>query len=153
MKKQNIKKIIMVSLFIITILLLGSNVVYAATTSELNFCDYAGSRRAFKIGGIILNIAKIVVPLLIVILGMIAFVKPMMSGKVDDLKESAMKLFKQCIAGLVIFFIPSILDFCFGLIPDYDDSPVAECTTCLFDPDGCVIPDKDPETYTETKQN
>lgn len=149
MKKQNIKKVIMFSLFIITILILGSNVVYAATSSELNFCDYAGSRRAFKIGGIILNIAKIVVPLLIIILGMIAFVKPMMSGKADDLKESGMKLFKQCLAGLVIFFIPSILDFCFGLIPNYDDSPVAECTTCLFDPDGCVIPDKDPVTYTE----
>lgn len=149
MKKLNTKKIIMFSLFFIIILLLGSNIVYAATSSELNFCDYAGSRRAFKIAGIILNIAKILVPLLIIILGMIAFVKPMMSGKTDDLKESAMKLLKQCIAGLVIFFIPSILDFCFGLIPDYDDSDVAECTTCLFDPDGCVIPDKDPETYTE----
>lgn len=149
MKNLNTKKIIMFSLFVITILLLGSNVVYAATSSELNFCDYAGSRRTFQIAGVILNIAKIVVPVLIIILGMIAFVKPMMSGKVDDIKESAMKLMKQCIAGIVIFFIPSILDFCFGLIPDYDDSPVAECTTCLFDPDGCVIPDEDPTTYTD----
>lgn len=149
MKKRNSSKLIIFSLFLILSVLIAPNIVSAATSSELNFCDYAGSRRTFQIAGIVLNIAKVAVPLLIIAMGMVGFFKPMISGKLDDIKTSAITLMKQCIAGLVIFLIPSLLDYAFNLIPNYDDSSIVECTNCLFDPDGCVIPDTDPVTYTE----
>lgn len=149
MKKININHVIIFSIFAITILSLGTNIVYAATTAEISFCDYAGVRRAFKIAGLIINIVKIVVPLIIIITGMIAFAKPIMSGKSDDITATATTLFKKVIAGIVIFLIPGILDYAFSLIPNYDNSSIAQCTTCLLDVNGCTIPTTDPVTYTE----
>ena len=39
------------------------------------------------------------------------------------------------------------------LIEDYDDSAFGECTTCLFEPDSCTIPEKNPELYEEEKKD
>ncbi len=149
MKKFNMKKFIIFSIIGITILSFGTNIVYAATTSKISFCDYAGVRRAFKIAGIILNIVKIVVPLIIMITAMIAFSKPIISGKTDDITTNLTTLVKKLIAGLVIFLIPGLLDYAFSLVPNYDNSSMAACTTCLLDVDGCTIPTSDPVTYTE----
>ena len=55
--------------------------------------------------GIIINIVKIVVPLIIIITGMIAFAKPIISGKTEDLTGNAMILLKKFIAGVAIFYV------------------------------------------------
>lgn len=151
MKKENTKKLILFSILAITILSLTTNIVYAATSSTIALCDYAGVRRAFKIAGIIIIFVKIIVPLLIIITGMIAFAKPIMSGKTEDLTQNAVQLVKKFLAGIAIFYIPTIIDFAFNLVPNYDESSMSQCTTCLFDPDGCTIPTSDPKTYTEDK--
>ena len=149
MKKLNSKKIIIYSIVAISIMALSVNIVYAGTSAKLAICDYAGVRRAFKIAGIIINLAKIIVPLIIIITGMIGFAKPIMSGKTEDITANAMILVKKVIAGIVIFFIPTICNYAFSLIPNYDTSTMFSCTTCLFDVNGCTIPTSDPVTYTE----
>lgn len=149
MKKTNKNNLIIFAIFAIAILSLGTNIVYAATSAKLAFCDYAGVRRAFKIAGLIIDIVKIVVPLLVIITGMIGFAKPIISGKTEDITANAMILLKKVIAGLVIFLLPGICDYAFSLIPNYDDSSIAACTTCLLDVNGCTIPTTDPITYTE----
>ena len=80
---------------------------------------------------------------------MIAFAKPIISGKTEDITQNAVILGKRIIAGIAIFYIPTILDFAFNLVPDYDDTSMSQCTTCLLNPDGCTIPTSDPDTYTE----
>lgn len=149
MKKRNKNKLIIFAIAAIAILSLSTNMVYAATSAKLAFCDYAGVRRAFKIAGLIIDMIKIIVPLIIIITGMIAFAKPIMSGKTEDITSNAMILLKKVIAGLVIFLLPGICDYAFSLIPNYDNSSIAACTTCLLDVDGCTIPTSDPVTYTE----
>lgn len=149
MKKINIKNLILFSIVGITFLSLGVNIVYAATSAKLSFCEYAGVRRAFKIAGLIINMVKIIVPLIIIITGMIGFAKPIISGKTEDITANAMTLVKKVIAGLVIFLLPGICDYAFSLIPNYDNSSMAACTTCLLDVNGCTIPTSDPVTYTE----
>ncbi len=146
-KKSDKKLIFLFILFLVTIL--SVNVVYAATSSKIKFCDYGGVRRTFKIIGIIINLIKIIVPLILMITGIAGISKTIISGKFDDLKGGIIQLCKQAVAGLIIFIIPGLLDFVFDSLVGYDDSNFTVCTNCLFDTNKCTIPDEDPEVYTE----
>ncbi len=105
----------------------------------LELCETESILRTFKIAYIILTITKIVVPLLIIILGMTDLAKVIMSGKDDEIKKSTTILIKRVIAGLVVFMIPSILDFIFNLNAQYQEtvSEFAGCTTCLTNDKQC----------------
>ena len=152
MKKiRSEKKLLFFTLFVI--LFMSLNFVYAATSSKISFCEYGGVVRTFKIIGILINIVKIVIPILIIITAIISISKTILSGKTEDLKASFIQLAKQLVAGLVIFCLPSVLDFAFdNLAGDgtaYDPSGFTVCTNCLFDTEHCQIPEKDPEIYTK----
>lgn len=144
---KNLLKNIALVLFIF--LFAGVNIVYARTTSKVPFCDYGGVRRTFKIIGIIINLIKIVIPIIISYIGFATFLKIVMSGKTEDLKSGVLQLCKNLVAGLIIFFIPGVLDFTFDTLVGYDDSGFTTCTNCLLDTEHCEIPDTDPETYEE----
>ncbi len=144
------KKIIKSSLIILIMLaFLSINIVFAATKSKIGFCDYAGTRRALKIIGIILNIAKILVPLLIILTQMVSMTKIITSGKDEDLKESLKVLVKKVIAGLLIFFIPGIIDYAIDNLAGFDRGGFATCSNCLLDTNHCSIPSSDPDYYDE----
>ena len=148
MKKDNTKNFIVFSIIAITLLSLTTNIVYAATSSKVALCEYSGIVRGFKIAGLILVFAKVLVPIIIIITGMISFAKPIISGKSDDIKQNATILAKKIFAGIIIFYIPTLIDFAFSLVPNYDDSSMSKCTECLFNPNSCSIPTSDPDTYT-----
>lgn len=147
---QNKKKIFsMVAVFLFFASFLLVNVVYAATSSKIAFCDYSGVRRTFMILGIVINIVKIVVPLILIITGMVTFSKTIISGKSEDMTASLGILAKKIIAGLVVFLIPGLLDFTFDSLIGADESNFTECANCLLDTENCTIPEHDPDTYTE----
>lgn len=130
-------------------LFIGLNIVYAATSAELHFCEYSGVLRSLKIVGIIILIAKILIPIILIITAMISFFKTVISGKSDDLKGSLMIVVKKIIAGLIIFILPGLIDYVFDVTVGYDDSGFTACTTCLLDIDNCQIPTTDPTIYTD----
>lgn len=150
MKKTSKKKLLFFTLFFI--LFMSLNFVYADTSSKISFCEYGGVVRTFKIIGILINIVKVVVPILIIITAIINISKTILSGKKEDLKANFMQLTKQIVAGLIIFYIPTALDFAFDNLAgdgtSYDPSGFAVCTNCLFDTEHCKIPEKDPNIYT-----
>jgi hypothetical protein len=78
---------------------------------------------------------------------MVSIFKTVTSGKADDLKASFSVIVKNLIAGLVIFFVPTILDFAFDTLIGYDDSGFTACSNCLLDTGNCNIPTEDPSTY------
>lgn len=143
------KKYIILTVILLSVLTIAPKLVLAATSSDLKVCEYAGVLRTLKIVGICINIVKIVVPILIIGTAMVSLFKTVTSGKADDLKGSYVQIIKKIIAGLIIFIIPTLLDFTFDTLLEYDDSEYIACTNCLFDTGNCVIPDKDPETYVE----
>lgn len=147
--KKNKKRISLCIWILFILLFLSLNFVYAATSSKVEFCEYSGVRRTFMILGMVINIVKIVVPLILIITGMITFSKTIITGKSDDLKTSINILAKKIVAGLIVFLIPSVLDFTFDTLLGVDDSSFIECTNCLLDTDNCTIPETDPDTYTE----
>lgn len=147
MKKANKSNRLYIYLFIFILLLLSVNVVYAATSSKLQFCDYSGVRRTFMIIGIIINLVKIVVPLILMASAMFAFAKTITTGKPEDFKSSLLQVVKQAVAGLAIFCLPGLINYTFSLVDGYDQTGFRACSTCLLDTGHCTIPDKDPEIY------
>lgn len=55
-----------------------------------------------------------------------------------------MTILKRAIAGLLIFFIPTIVNYCFQtLVEVVDASEYQACSTCLLDFNNCEIPEED----------
>jgi len=77
---------------------------------------------------------------------MISFVNVIISGKTEDLQTTFKQLIKKVIAGLIIFFLPGLLDYCFESIVGYSDSDYTACVKCVTDPNSCNIDVTDPST-------
>ena len=105
------------------------------------FCDDTRNARTMKFIGIILYIAKIFVPALIIIMGSIDFGKAMVAGKDDEIKKRIPVLIKRFLAGVLIFFIPVIIEFLFQILDGYSDSikKFSNCRTCILDPNNCDL--------------
>lgn len=107
---------------------------------EINFCEQNGVRKTFQIVGYILYVAKLVVPLLLIILGTVDFAKATISSDDKAPKEAVVSLIKRILIAIIIFLIPTILNFLLSLVNGaseaFSDSEFTDCTDCLFDPFG-----------------
>jgi len=105
------------------------------------FCEETSDILQFI--GYIVTIIKIAIPLLIIILGIIDFGKAVVAAKDDKMKDSAKSLGRRLIAGVVIFFIPSIVLWLFGQVAGYKDTKDGEkdgfkiCEDCILTPWDC----------------
>ena len=117
-------------------------------SETLGFC--ANTANIWQIVGIALLIFKIVIPILLIVLGIIDFIRAMMGSKDDEIKKSARSLLMRAIAGVVIFFIPTIVSLVMGLISNFNDSGAAEdwqvCRSCITNPND---PSSDCSIYAE----
>lgn len=109
-----------------------------------NFCSSASSVLVWV--GWILTIFKIAIPLLIIGYGMFDLGKAVVSSKDDEIKKAAKVLLKRAIAGLAIFFVPTVVMWIFGGVVSYgndknaiDDYPI--CETCILHPGDCEVSD------------
>ncbi len=114
-------------------------------TYDLNikkYCKDATVARTLKFVGILLYVAKIFVPALIIIFGSIDFGKAILAGKDDEIKKKVPIFIKRFGAGIIVFFIPSIINFLFNSLEGYSDSieKYNNCYTCILNPNNCDIP-------------
>lgn len=118
----------------------GTTFVYAIDYN--NICNESGIMNVMKIIGVLINILKIFVPLLIIVFGMIDFGKAVVSSDDNAIKKSASVLIRRFIAGVVIFFIPTLI-LSFLNILGYNDIAYGDsfykCTSCMFDVSTCTI--------------
>lgn len=96
--------------------------------------------RVLQFLGILLFVAKILVPFLIIAFGIMDLFKVITSGKDDQIRSSAGVLLKRFIIGVIIFFIPSFVNFFLGAIDGFDEtkSEYANCWTCILEPSNCT---------------
>lgn len=59
----------------------------------------------------IFHIVKFAVPILIIGLGIVDFIKAMTAQSQDEIKKASTKLVKRLIIGICIFVLPTIIDF------------------------------------------
>ncbi len=145
MKRSSIKKLILFALFISFI---GIN-VYAETTSKLHFCEYRGTLRMLKMIGMLIIFAKTVVPIILIYKGIKELTQVVIGNKGDAMKEAVGKLVKSVIAGLAIFFVPTIVNYTINMaVENSENAEMAECSKSLLEINSCTTPETDPEVTT-----
>lgn len=94
----------------------------------LDLCNNSGVLRVFYILKITLNIVFIIIPIIIIITTIINLFKVINNGKEDSLKEVLLTTIKKLIAGLIIFFLPSLFSYLFNSLAELEVD-VATCIT------------------------
>ena len=144
MKKNYRKYIIFTFLLIMLYCLFTPNVMAATDWSKI--CDQNDVKQAFKIAGYVVQLARWIVPLILIVLGMVDFGKAAISSDDKAISKATAALVRRFIAGVVVFFIPTIvlailnvIDITNG-IEEKSDTTFGQCTKCLFDPsDSCDV--------------
>ena len=93
----------------------------------------------WQIIGWVLWIFKIVIPIIIILFGMIDLGKAVVASKDDEIKKSVKSLVMRAIAGVIIFFIPTIIGLIFGIVNDFSEveGEYNVCRECITNPGGC----------------
>lgn len=121
-----------------------------------NICANESISRLIIILGIVLNIIKILVPIIIIIMGIKDYFYASVNSDKEAIIKASKKLGTRIIAGIIIFFIPTIVSFGLSLIDDEDTKSIfADCTKCLLDVSECntEIPSiKEENTQKEEKE-
>ena len=90
--------------------------------------------------GWVLTIVKISMPLLIIGYGVMDLGKAVVSSKEDEIKTATKRLLWRAVAGVAIFFVPSLVLWLFGTISDFYEAynkGFDTCETCLLKPWEC----------------
>ncbi len=104
----------------------------------IDFCN--GTKEIWELVGWLLFIFKIVIPVLLIIWGMIDMGKAVVGSKDDEIKKASKSLMMRVIAGVVVFFIPTLVGFIFTIVDGFSGDVEADwevCNTCLTDPGNC----------------
>lgn len=159
MQKKYFKYIICVLVLIVSLLIFNDNVnasikkvdisnnfVIGAVSDDLSneefdVCKSSGIVKTFQIIGYCLYILKIVIPLLLIVLGIIDFTKAMIASDPNEIKNAFSMLIKRVLAGIIVFFIPTIVGFVFSLVDNSGTQDSFEClTNCIKANKSCTIP-------------
>ena len=101
------------------------------------FCQ--DSAEIWQLVGNVITVLKIAIPVLIVLLAAIDLGKAVISSKEDEMKKATNSLIRRFIAGVLIFFLPTIVTVVFGLV-DKGSTDGVICMDCISSPndDSCT---------------
>lgn len=111
--------------------------------TAINFCSPVSADGTpnytllvFQVIGYIIIIIKILVPIILIVLGSIDLGKATVSGDDKIIMEKAVKFGMRVLTGVIIFFIPTILDFFLSLVSGVSETMAnyRPCTNCIFYP-------------------
>ncbi len=78
----------------------------------------------------IIRIIQIAVPVLLVVLGMIDFLKGLVAQKEDEIKKGQQTFIKRVIAAVLVFFVIAIVKFIISAVASNSD--VMDCANCFI---------------------
>ncbi len=113
-----------------------ANNVLIGNVSGMDVCSQNGVKNVLHVIGYLIFAVKIAVPLLLVVMGSIDFAQALTASDDKAMKDATAKLIKRVIAGIIVFFIPTILNFGLGLVDGISDNQTnfTGCSSCLFTP-------------------
>lgn len=109
-------------------------------TGTVNYCE--GLKPTFVFIGHLIRLAKILIPIVIIIFGMLDFFKAVTGAKDDELRKSLRSLLFRILAGVCIFFLPAVIDFVFSLVDGWSNSEYESnyqnCFKCVWNVSSCT---------------
>ena len=93
----------------------------------LAICDKSYIVQAMLIIKIIFKLACIIVPIIIIIISIIQISKVVMNRKDDDLKNNLKMIVKRMIAGILIVFLPSLINYFFTSVVNTSEVDFIAC--------------------------
>lgn len=101
----------------------------------VNLCSNPGFKQAAKIAGYVILIAKWLVPLIIIILGMVDFIKAILSSDDNAINKATGSLIRRIIIGIAVFITPSLIFALIDLLGFTknieENRNFIKCTYCL----------------------
>ena len=140
--KKNYKKVI--NIFVLAIMV---SIIFMPNVMALNYdspCSDDGVRKAMQILGYVIFIAKIIAPLILIVIGMMDFSKAVTSSDEKALRKAIEALVRRLIAAVFVLLAPTLLLIIVNTL-DPTDAHLASteqgtfhsCTRCLLDPNDC----------------
>ena len=166
------KKILLIIPIIILTFILSINTVYATTTTKISCssldkktcqynrsCKWTGAdcidayvaadpcndkniQTALRFAGYLLFIAKIAIPLIIIVMATFDLFKSVIDKDEKSLGKQVKIIIMRIVAGIFVFFLPTIVYALFNLSADLkivEDAKYQGCVTCLLKPTECNI--------------
>lgn len=125
-------------LFVISLLLLIPSIVFAA--GENVYVDCGGTSIPGPIATIVRAIfllLQILVPVGIIVMGSLDFVKAVIAGDADKIRKNQKKFISRLITGALVFFVFSVIKLVINIV-DSSTSNYANCLNCLINSNsGC----------------
>ncbi len=102
-------------------------------------CQEDDVLKALSFVGYLLFFVKLLVPFIIILMGTMDFYQSVVSDKPDELNKYVQKFMKRIILGILVFFIPTILNTFMTLVSDYSEvaSKYEDCIKCALKPTSC----------------
>ena len=104
-------------LIIMTIFMINIGTAYALDTNNVALvaanqaeCDSLFTPEIKELINDVLGYVRIIVPILVIVLGSIDLAKAVVAAKEDDIKKAQKKFIMRIIAGVVVFFVPVIVN-------------------------------------------
>ena len=112
--------------------------IFARDGLEAFSCTNENVVKVLKFIAILFNIAKILVPIILIVTGVISIAKAVVSDERDFSKEITSLVIKLFV-GLFVFLLPTILLAFIDLIDGSEDvrSDFAKCSECILDYSRC----------------
>lgn len=104
--------------------------------ANTDLCTSSAGQRLFGFVGYIIIFLQITIPVILIIMGSIDFIKALTAQKSDEIKKAQTAFIKRLILGVVIFFVPMVVKFVIGLVGGNDFTTNA-CLSCLSEPTKC----------------
>ena len=119
MKKSiNINKIV----FMLAVFMINKFVVYADTdivsgiSGTLDNCDTIIHKDIINLLNEYMSWIRILVPIAIIVFSIVDLFSAIISGKEEEMKKNQQRFVKRLIIGVVIFFVPTIVNFILSII-------------------------------------
>ena len=118
---------------------------------SIDFCSGTWIK-AWVFIGYLITIVKIAVPILLIVMGSIDFMKAVMAGKEDEIKKTQSTFIKRTIAALIVFFVPTILSILLTVL-EHDEVKNNNCYMCVVNPSSATCEALEAELEKETAQD
>ena len=86
---------------------------------------------------IIITVIKIAIPVLLIIFGMIDFLKAVTASKEDEIKKGQQTFIKRLIAAVIVFFVIQIVQLVISFASNSDDN-IVSCFNCFVNNKQCI---------------